>query len=330
MTARRVAADEHELLAEATSRTPLRPADGLSGVPMERVVIGGQTYVAKWLGADLDWVSRVTGDTVCRPVLMWERGLYDRVAPYVDPAVVAASRDHTTGRCVLLMDDVSEHLVEEGANPLTLTEHETFVAAMAAMHAGLWGAPHEDGLCTPRDVYHTFSLSNIATEAVDGVLSGIPAMVPNGWAELERLAPRTAAAVLALTEEPEPLARALAETPQTLVHNDWKGGNLGRRPDGRTILLDWAFPGAGAGCVDLAWYLAVNCDRLPVSKQTAITTYRDALEHKGIDTAGWFERQLELALLGGFVLMGWSKTGNPVELAWWVDRVTAVAEDLLR
>ena len=31
--------------------------------------------------------------------------------------------------------------------------------------------------------------------------------------------------------------------PQTFVHGDWKMGNLGRRPDGRTILLDWAFPG---------------------------------------------------------------------------------------
>src|SRR5205085_3518986 len=114
--------------------------------------------------------------------------------------------------------------------------------------------------------------------------------------QLRQVAPVVAAAAMALANDPTPLVQALAETPQTLVHSDWKGGNLGRHPDGRTILLDWAFPGAGAGCRDLAWYLAVNCDRLPSSKEHAIQLYRDALERQGIPTTGWFDRQLALSL----------------------------------
>src|SRR3954453_17138053 len=106
LIARRAAADEHELLAGATARTPFTPPDGLSGVPMERVVLDGEQLVVKHLGEDLDWVARVFGDPVCRPVLMWELGLYDKVAPYVDPAVVGVSRDRTTGRCLVLMHDV--------------------------------------------------------------------------------------------------------------------------------------------------------------------------------------------------------------------------------
>jgi aminoglycoside phosphotransferase (APT) family kinase protein len=39
------------------------------------------------------------------------------------------------------------------------------------------------------------------------------------------------------------LVAAFGETPATLIHGDWKFGNLGAHPDGRTILLDWGGPG---------------------------------------------------------------------------------------
>jgi hypothetical protein len=80
--------------------------------------------------------------------------------------------------------------------------------------------------------------------------------------------------------------------------------------------------------VDIAWYVAVNCDRLPESKEDAITAYRDALETRGVDTGGWWERQVELALVGGFLQLGWSKSG--AEFDWWARRVEPVARDLVR
>jgi SAM-dependent methyltransferase len=121
-------------------------------------------------------------------------------------------------------------------------------------------------------------------------------------------------------QDPAPVVTALRETPRTFIHTDWKGGNLGLLPSGRTVLVDWAFPGEGAGCSDLAWYLAVNCDRLPASKEATIEAYRGALERLGVETAPWFERQLDVALLGAFCMLGWSKTSDPVELGWWVER----------
>ena len=45
---------------------------------------------------------------------------------------------------------------------------------------------------------------------------------------------------------------------------------------GRTVLLDWEQPGRGAALSDLAWYLAINCRRLPQSKEATIEAYRDA------------------------------------------------------
>ena len=74
----------------------------------------------------------------------------------------------------------------------------------------------------------------------------------------------------------------LRTTPQTFVPGDWKFGNVGRRPDGRTVLLDWAYPGEAAPCWDLTWYLALNAARLPEAKEQAIEHYRARLEHHGV------------------------------------------------
>src|SRR6266581_4772312 len=122
-----------------------------------------------------------------------------------------------------------------------------------------------------------------------------------------------------LIRDPGPLLEALAATPQTFVHSNFKLDNLGTDDEGRTVLLDWEQPGRGAPLSDLAWYLAINCRRLPQSKQASIEAYRDALEGCGIDTGPWWGRQLALCLLGAMVLFGWEKAlgGYDEELAWW-------------
>ena len=48
------------------------------------------------------------------------------------------------------------------------------------------------------------------------------------------------------TPIPDALSDALRTTPQTFVGGDWKLGNVGRRPDGRTVLVDQAYPGEAA------------------------------------------------------------------------------------
>jgi thiamine kinase-like enzyme len=129
-----------------------------------------------------------------------------------------------------------------------------------------------------------------------------------------------------LLVDPMPLVVALEATPQTLVHGDWKLGNLGSHPDGRTILLDWDRVSRGPATLDLAWYIAVNCDRLARSKDAVIELYRGRLEAHGIDTEGWFQPQLDLALVGAFLQLGWSKVGgDPQELGWWEERLLAAA-----
>ena len=89
-------------------------------------------------------------------------------------------------------------------------------------------------------------------------------------------------------------------------------------PDGRTVLIDWSYPGEGPVCHELAWYLALNSARLPATKEETIEMLRVALVRHGIDVSDWWQRQLGLCLLGGLVQFGREKAlGSDSELAWW-------------
>jgi hypothetical protein len=165
----------------------------------------------------------------------------------------------------------------------------------------------------------------MALEGARGWPDAVPRLIVDGWARLPSLAPDVADAVVALAVDPSPLVDALQTCPRTFLHGDWKMGNLGSLPDGTTILLDWAVPGAGCPTLELAWYLALNSARLPHSKEDAATYYRGALESLGVPTAPWWDCALDLGLLAGSVWFGWEKAlGGPgPELVWWVERAAA-------
>ena len=163
-----------------------------------------------------------------------------------------------------------------------------------------------------------FAPATIASELrVDDVPGPISAAAA-GWLRLPDRSPRLYELVRSIHADPHALAVVLATTPQTFVAGDWKLGNLGSRRDGRTILLDWAYPGEAPPCWELAWYLALNCDRLPRSKEETIAAYRRGLEERGVDTAGWWDRQLGLCMVGMMATMAWEKAlGDDRELRWW-------------
>ena len=199
--------------------------------------------------------------------------------------------------------------------------HLGFLDAMAALHARFWGFQDTIGLLPLASRFHLSSDAMIETERALGFPSAVPPIAGDGWSRLATVRHRAVPALFELRRDPGPLVAALDALPQTLVQGDWKMGNLGRRPDGRTILLDWAFPGRAPPAIDLAWYVALNVERLPPSKDDTIVAYRRALERHGVPTGGWWDRQLDLALLGQVILLGWEKAlGDDAELGWWLDR----------
>jgi len=315
----------------SVDRSPMaKTADSLSGSPFERVMLDGRPHVLKHMSRELDWIMRALGDGLDgRPpwaAILWREGLIDRLPPEIDHTVVGMAYE-SEGRLAVLMRDVETTLVPAGTDELPLTQHRRFLDHMAAMHAAFWGFT-DIGLLQPGARYTGLTRATGRAERAAGSGDAVPLVLEEGWDRLAAAAPRAHEVAAALATDPTPLSAALALTPATLIHGDWKAGNLGSHPDGRTVLLDWGWPGRDGPCVDLAWYLAVNCDRLPESKEDTITAFRAALERSGVDTGGWWDDQLELALLGAFVQLGWSKTGDSAELAWWTERVLPTAARL--
>ncbi len=308
--------------------------DSLSGSSFERVVVGdgAETLIVKHIAAEFDWLMRVLGDGAPghapRALIVWQEGYLAAMPTVIDTATVGMTYDKAQGHVRQVMRDVARSLVSPGSSTVPLTQHRQFLDHMAEMHAAFWGFVDHHGLTTPAQRYGFAHPSRTEEERAAGHHEPIPELFPHGWAAVRAKAPRAADLALSIANDTGALEAAMADGPQTLVHGDWKFGNLGSWPDGRTVLLDWGWPGQAGPCVDLGWYLAVNCDRLPESKEDAIEGYRSMLDGKGVATRGWWDRQLDLALLGAFIQMGWSKAGNPDELAWWTDRVLPTALSL--
>jgi len=324
------AAPVSELLARASLREAVRPSDGKSSSSFERVAIDGHRYFLKRLSPATDWIMRVTGDHVHRPYLIWRAGIMDRVPACIDHTVVAMELDGTGDDAVLstLMRDVGDFLVPEGDTAVARSQHEAFIDHLAQLCAAFWGFRDDiGGLTTMEQRLRFFDPGNVARElAVTDPPAPIVA-ADAGWNALAERSGFLSDLAHVVWDDPTTVIAPLAETPVTFLHGDWKMGNLGTQPGGRTILLDWAYPGAGPACWDLCWYLALNRARLPEPKEAAIARFRADLERHGIETAPWFDRQIDLSLIAIMVAFGWEKAlGDESELRWWEQHVVDAVE----
>ncbi|MDQ6696954.1 MAG: aminoglycoside phosphotransferase [Actinomycetota bacterium] len=309
-----------ELLAAATTREQWFPEDSKSGARFERVIIDGEQYVLKYQDPRDDWLLRATADPGQRYVKLWEGGLLARLPDVIDHGVVACRFDGDAG--MVLLRDVAAQLLVPG-RALSAQQHARFLDHMAAMHAAFWGWHDDVGLTPLAARYLMFSPNVARAEAARGSSAVVPKVMAEGWSKLAGVAPELAAVVLPLLEHPAPLVAALEGVPHTLVHGDWKAANLGTHADGRTVLLDFGeAPGEASPIADLSWYLALNADLLPETKDEAIATYRTALERRGVPTGDWWAEAVALEMLGTMLQFGWEKAmGGPgPELAWWEAR----------
>ncbi len=318
-----IAASRAELLAAVETREVVDPGDARSGSVFEKVTIDGEPYFAKTLGYRTDWIMRVTGDRDLRTLKIWRAGIMRDVPAEIDHAVVgmAADGDGVDALLTILMRDIADGLFPEGDASISLEDHLGLIDGLAALSAHYWGWSDDIGLTTLEERLRFFAPDNIAPEAAVGDPPVPIRVAAQGWPRLAARAPALAELLAAIHAAPGALADAMRSTPATFLHGDWKMGNLGRHQDGRTILLDWAYPGSGPVLWDLAWYLALNSARLPIDKESTIEALRGALEARGVRTTGWFDLQHDLCLLGMAACFGWEKAmGDDDELRWWEER----------
>ena len=314
-----------ELLAGATGRRPFRHSDSKSGSIFEHVLVDGKPHVLKHIHVDRDWTMRFGGDVGCHPVQVWAAGLMDVLPERIDHGVVgvAGGQGRNGWGGVILMRDLSAELVPAGDDPLTWERHLSYLDDLAALSARMLGWRDDVGLMPLVSRWTWFNPACLEVEAERGWPEPVPRLAAQGWARFAERVPRAVRSVIDdLRHDPSPLVLAVQDTPSTFVHGDWKLGNIGTATDGRTVLIDWTYPGEAPPCYDLAWYLSLNRARLPQSKEDTAAAFRTTLERHGVETAGWFERQLAVCLLGSFVIFGWEKAfGDDDELGWWCDRV---------
>jgi hypothetical protein len=329
----RLAPSVDELLAAAERREPFVNPDGRSHARFERVWIGGAPHVVKYVDLDHDFTMRVSGDVGCRPVRAWEAGLLDSAPELVDHAIVGAALGH--GRngwgAALLMRDVSGDLFPAGDDPIPADQHAMFIDHLAGFYAATWGW-HDDPVSGPGLLPYAarwawFGYAALEGERGLGWPERVPRVADEGWRRFGERAPAAQVALVDdLRRDPAPLAAALRRTPSCFLHGDVKASNAGTAADGRTVLVDWAYAGEGPACHELAWHLALDRCRLPISKEATADLFRAALERHGVATGEWWDRQLGLCLLGAVVQFGWEKAlGDDDELAWWCDAAQAGA-----
>jgi aminoglycoside phosphotransferase (APT) family kinase protein len=324
-----VTASVDELLARATSRVDARNNDAKSGSKLERVVIDGDRYFVKQLSPATDWIMRIGGDLVHWSHIIWQAGIMDRVPDCIDHTIVAMEvQPGDDPVMTIIMRDVGEYLVPEGNTEVSAEQHGGFIDHMAALHATFWDF-HDHGLhlARTRDRLRFFSSDNIARELGGDDVPGPIAAADAGWRELETRSPLLSRLAAAVHIRPELVTEPLAFTPVTFLHGDWKMGNLGTHPDGRTILVDWTIPGSGPPCYELGWYLALNRARLPEPKEAVLERYRTCLEQRGITTAAWWDKQVDLCLIAIMATFGWEKgLDDEAELRWWERTVAEAME----
>jgi hypothetical protein len=315
---------------ESVRREPFA-TNGYSGSVHERWEVGcrgGQrlNLVLKRTRPTEDWTAFRTGNTVGREALLLDTPELAAVwSAFHCPYRAYVIQD---GEIALLMDDLSEHLVPDVDEPITLADEDLLLDALASLHAKYWNS---EVLGLPWLVTPATFFAVLGPRSVDGgepsfALSDI---VREGWRTAFARLPTAIAGLLSTPAEA--LARRCDGLPCTLLHGDAKIANFAVLPGDRCAAIDWAWTGAGPATLDLGWYLAVNAGRLARPKEAVIARYRALLESRlGVDlSAEVWEQMVDVGLLCGALMLLWSKataleSGSgeaATEWEWWVDRL---------
>jgi hypothetical protein len=300
----------------------------------------GPRFVVKLSSPACDWIVRATADACGREVLVWTDGLLDKLPAEIVHPVVACARD--SAGWAILMRDVSDDLLYDptGTTPISRADHRRYLDALAAMHVAFWESPwateFDRGLTTTWCLYTTLSEETSRREADHP--NEVVAWIRLGWELFWKSAePDVADLVHRLLDDPAPLCAALSRYPQTVVHGDPRGANIGivRKPTPRVVLLDWHLVSPSPPGIDVAWYLWALGIQLPVARETTIAWYRNRLAHRLGDrfSDAWWQPQMALSLLGqvlrGIWWNAWAVVEEPdpdyrewirQDMTWWCER----------
>lgn len=263
------------LLQRPVTRAHISPLEnnvGLSGASLQIVETDAGNLVLKRMSPDCDFIMYSTRDDRCRSITLWQYGILDQLAPLSRHGIIAGSLDGSGW--AILMDHISCCLFSQDVPPPE-DIHYRFIDSLAAMHAQFWQdtrllAP-ELGLLTGAGLLE-FSAwgSKPEREIID--MGELPTWFNEGWDYLDDiLDPETLNAVKDFMLHPQSLYDAIDHQPATLVHGDYRYGNLAYRD--ATYIFDWQVASFSLCTIGLTWFIG---DTLPLEEIAAY--YRKRLE----------------------------------------------------
>ena len=206
---------------------------GWSGNRLERLrTAERRTLIAKRIDPSADWIGRNSGDQG-REGLLFTEGLFERMPPAIDAAVVAA--EHEGDAWWVVLRDVSDRLLDADS-PISRDQNRRVLRAANAMWEEFWGERH-DFLCDSgaRIALARPQVAELERDAVDL----LPKQFEAAWeAFAEAVEDDVAQPILALLDDPSPLVSRLESHGTTLLHGDLRDEHIGF-DDGALIVLDW-------------------------------------------------------------------------------------------
>jgi hypothetical protein len=300
---------------------------GWSGNALERVVrADGRVLIAKRIVPGADWIGRASADPG-REGLLFTSGVLDRLPDAIDHALVAAARDGDAWW--LVMRDVSDELLDDHSI-VPREANRRLLAAVNEMWEAFWGERVE--FLAPQTVRLQMAAPSLGRRECDGV-DLLPKQFEVMWeAFAEAVDPDVAGVVLALVEDPAPLAAALDARGTTLLHGDIRDEQIGLAGR-RLVLLDWGLATQGHPVVDYAWHLMHSAWRIDATHDQLWEDFRAARGERDDPLA------VELGMIAGLVMYGWilghsavvhpdpaERTWARAELEWWVPRARRALE----
>ncbi len=265
-----------ELLSKHVTRVTCQPMNGHSGLAGGRlsyVNTNEGRLVLKEMSSNTDWIMYSSNDTRCRAVRLWQYGLLDQMLPHLEHKILACA--HDGDGWAILMEDLTGLSGDEAVTPNSVP---VFLDALARLHARFWSDTSlEDprlGLQNSAQMLKSIHLAENYEDLDKGVL---PKWIQDGWKSLDTLLePKVYQLMKDLIENPLPLVEAIQRYPATLLHGDYRGGNLAY--NGSPIALDWQGASRSLMSFDLAWFTKWGYVTDTIGEEEAARYYRNRLE----------------------------------------------------